>query len=280
MVPCDGGFEGTELSVWTTERVLAELDSLDSSSVSDDVVQIATEEYRLLIYPSRSISSTFPAAQVTWSDFSRPFDMVFRDIAQVVVEHGLGEVHWWVTASSRPEGLGSTLPARGGELTDSVQILSKELVADSHRNLEEAEIEIALVCDEETVRASTFVETHGWGRAALDEAVLAHRLREVRSQLEVGSGFQFVALIEGEPAATACCVLYGEVARLFGAVTLPEFRRRGCYQALLSERLRRAQGSGATIALTRARPTTSGPLLVRAGFTLNGEEHCYRFSTS
>lgn len=268
------------MSTWTTERVLAELDSLDSSSVSDDVVQIATEDYRLLIFPPRWISPTFPVAQVTWSSISSSFDAVFREVVQILMERGLDEVHWWVTAASSPEGLESMLQARSGELTDSVQILAKELVAGVHRNLADGEITIKLVCDEETVRASTLVETRGWGRGAFEEAALSDRLDEVKSQLEMGSGFQLVTLIEGEPAATAHCALHGEVARLYGAVTLPEFRNRGRYRALLSERLRRAQESGAMIAVTRARPTTSGPLLVRAGFTLHGEERCYRLSAT
>ncbi|MHB1209093.1 MAG: GNAT family N-acetyltransferase [Acidimicrobiales bacterium] len=267
------------MNTWTTERVLTELDALDSSSVSDDDVQIATEEYRLLIFPPRWISPTFPAAQVTWSNISRSFDTVFREVAQVVMEHGHSDVHWWVTAMSRPVELESMLLARSGELTDSAQILSKELTTLAHQNLADGEITIKLVCDEETVRASTFVEAHGWGRAALDEAALSDRLDEVKSQLERGSHFQLVALIEGEPAATVSCALDGEVARLYGAVTLPEFRNRGCYHALLAERLRRAHESGAAVAITRARPMTSGPLLVRAGFSLHGEERCYRLST-
>jgi GNAT superfamily N-acetyltransferase len=272
--------EGAELTSWTTERLLAELDSLDSSSVSDDVVQIATEEYRLLIFSPRWISPTFPGAQVTWSNVSRPFDAVFRDVARVVMDHGHSDVHWWVTSMSRPTELESILLARGGELTDSAHILSKELIERGLPNFTEGEITVKLVCDEETVRAASLIEAQGWGRAALDEAALSDRLEEVKGQLEKGSSFQLVAFIEGEPAATATCALYGEVARLYGAVTLPEFRNRGCYHALLGERVRRAQESGATVALTRARPMTSGPLLVRAGFSLHGEERCYRLSAT
>ena len=72
----------------------------------------------------------------------------------------------------------------------------------------------------------------------------------------------------------------GDVARLYGAVTLPEFRSRGCYHAVLGARLRIARDLGATIAITRGRPLTSGRLLVTSGFTVHDVETCYRLSVA
>jgi GNAT superfamily N-acetyltransferase len=87
-----------------------------------------------------------------------------------------------------------------------------------------------------------------------------------------------VAFIDEEPVSTGCCSIDGEVGRLYGAVTLPEYRSRGCYQAVISSRLRQACDLGATIALTRGRPLTSGRILVKAGFTVHGQENCYRLT--
>ena len=44
---------------------------------------------------------------------------------------------------------------------------------------------------------------------------------------------------------------------------------------MLAERLRLARDHGATIALVKGRIETSGPILLRAGFTDYGEERCY-----
>ena len=87
-----------------------------------------------------------------------------------------------------------------------------------------------------------------------------------------------LARVDGEPASSGGCTLDGEVAKLWGAVTLPEFRRRGGYRAVLAERLRLARDHGATLALVKGRVETSAPILARAGFTDYGEERCYWLS--
>lgn len=45
-----------------------------------------------------------------------------------------------------------------------------------------------------------------------------------------------------------------------------------------SSRLRQARDAGATIAVTRGRPLTSGRILMKAGFTVHNQENCYRLS--
>ena len=83
------------------------------------------------------------------------------------------------------------------------------------------------------------------------------------------------ASVRGEPAAVGGCTLRGEVAHLWGAVTLREYRRRGAYRAVLAERLRLARAHGATLALVKGRVETSGPILLRSGFAAYSEERCY-----
>jgi len=73
-----------------------------------------------------------------------------------------------------------------------------------------------------------------------------------------------VAFIDEKPVSTGCCSINGEVGRLYGAVTLPEYRSRGCYQSVLSSRLRRARDLGATIALTEDDPDVWRILMKRA----------------
>jgi GNAT superfamily N-acetyltransferase len=93
------------------------------------------------------------------------------------------------------------------------------------------------------------------------------------------SSFREVASLETEPVSTGGCTLHGEVAQLWGAVTLREHRRRGCYRAVLAERLRLARAHGATLALVKGRPETSGPILRRAGFTDCDTERCFWLPT-
>jgi hypothetical protein len=71
------------------------------------------------------------------------------------------------------------------------------------------------------------------------------------------------------------CTLAGEVAQLWGAITLPASRGRGSYRAVLAERLRLAREHGGTMGLAKRRILNSGPILLRAGFAGYREERCY-----
>jgi GNAT superfamily N-acetyltransferase len=260
---------------WSTDRILAAFTSFDEEPLPIDVIEVRTSDYRLLCYPERLLSPTFPAVQVAWSTTSRPVEDLFEEISQQVQVWGFDAVHWWVTPLTRPLETEVLLRTRGGELTDSVQLLALELVSDTDTNTTTNGINVQLVCDERTFRDSAFVATRGWGRSSQDEDVVVRRFAEVLSNLESLSGFRFVAYVDGKPASTGSFTMFNDIARLYGAVTLPEFRGRGCYRAVLARRLNRAQESGATLALTRGRPATSGTILIRAGFTVYGEERCY-----
>jgi GNAT superfamily N-acetyltransferase len=64
----------------------------------------------------------------------------------------------------------------------------------------------------------------------------------------------YLARVEGKVAGGATLALRGKVAGLFGASTLPDFRKRGVQTALLQARLRRAAEAGCTMAVSLAQP--------------------------
>jgi GNAT superfamily N-acetyltransferase len=119
------------------------------------------------------------------------------------------------------------------------------------------------------------VAVRGWGRKEPTEVALAREYAEAVRDLAAWSSFRVLASVRGEPAAVGGCTLRGEVAHLWGAVTLREYRRRGAYRAVLAERLRLARAHGATLALVKGRAETSGPILLRSGFVAYSEERCY-----
>lgn len=265
---------------WGTQEILGALVSLDEAALADDFIDVRTEEYRLLRYPERLLSPTLPAAQIVWSITVRSLDTVFDEVASEIESWGLDEIHWWVSHATRPLDTEAYLRARGGVLSDSYQILARELSDEAAENSPATEISVELVHDERSLRDAIAIETEGWGRSLPDEQAVGVRLNEALRNLETSTGFQFVAYVDGHPASTGSCKIDGEMGRLYGAVTLPEFRSRGCYQAVLSSRLRQAHNCGATIAVTRGRPHTSGRILVKAGFKVHNLESCYRLSIS
>ncbi len=182
---------------------------------------------------------------------------------------------WWVSSATLPPDTEAVLRARGGKRIDAVRILARELDGDQADLAVPADASVELVADERAFRAASMITVRGWGRKEPTGAALAREFAEAVRDLETWSSFRMLASVGGEPAACGGCTLRDEVAHLWGAVTLREYRRRGAYRAVLAERLRLARAHGATLALVKGRVATSGPILLRAGFAENDEERCY-----
>lgn len=259
---------------WTAQRVL------DAAAawvwVPDGAIDVRTDDYQLIRYPGRLLDPSFPAAQVAWSATAQPLGEILGEIAGQVRRWGLAELGWWISAATEPARTEAFLLARGAELAETVQVLGYPLDEDLPRPDPPAELTVEVVHDERTLRAASSVAVRGWGRIEPDEAELTRRLGEARQDLSNWSTFQVVASADGRAISTGGCTLAGEVAQLWGAVTLPEARRRGGYRAVLAERLRLARGHGASLALTKARADTSAPILLRAGFIDFGQQRRYQ----
>lgn len=166
---------------------------------------------------------------------------------------------WTVGPGSAPADLGERLARRG-------------LVRSHSRGMARStRIEHALppgvtVEEIDTSRIDTYTDVmaQGWDTDpallhAVHEAVLSVPASERRQRL-------FLAYVDGVPAGTASYVAFPRSAYLLGGVVLPAFRRRGAYRALVTARLADARQRGLVLATTRARESTSVPLLERLGF--------------
>ena len=103
---------------------------------------------------------------------------------------------------------------------------------------------------------------------------VAQLAREPLQDLATWTSFRVVALADDEPVSAGGCTLTGEVALLWGAITLPASRGHGSYRAVLGERLRLAREHGATMVMVKGRSLRTGPTLLRAGFADFGEARC------
>jgi GNAT superfamily N-acetyltransferase len=260
------------VSSWTPQRVLDAAAAMEW--VPAGAIELRTDEYRLIRYPDVVLDPTFRAAQVTWSRTRRPLAEVIDEIAAYARVWGVPGVAWWISAATWPAGTEDALRARDAELIDAAQILARELGELPQLDVPD-DVVVELVRDERTFLASSAVTVQGWGRVEPDEAELARQLSETLASLAAWSSFRVVALVDDVPVTTGGCTLAGEVAQLWGAITLPASRGRGSYRAVLAERLRLAREHGATLALVKGRLVTSGPTLLRAGFADYGEERCY-----
>lgn len=81
----------------------------------------------------------------------------------------------------------------------------------------------------------------------------------------------YIAYVDGEPAATAAASFHdgSDIVGLFGATTLPRFRKRGAQSALVQRRLADGIAAGCTQALVTTTPgSTSHRNVARRGFEL------------
>ncbi len=79
----------------------------------------------------------------------------------------------------------------------------------------------------------------------------------------------YLARVDGKAAGGGTLAIRDGVAGLFGASTLPAFRRRGVQAALLHARLARSAEAGCDLAVCLAQPgSTSQRNIVRQGFTV------------
>ena len=267
------------MSSWTPQRVLDAAIAMEWRP--HGAIEVLADDYRLIRYPDWALDPVFPAAHVTRSRTGRtqrPADEVIDEVAARVRRWGLRGVAWWVSSATRPPDTEKTLCARGGKQIDAVQILARELSVGLPDLDVPADVSVELVADERTFRAASMVTVRGWGRREPTGAALAREFAEVIRNLSTWSSFRVVAMIGQEPVSSGGCTLRGEVAELWGAVTLREYRRRGSYRAVLAERLRLAREHGAVLALVKGRVETSGPILLRAGFADYGQERCYWLS--
>ena len=97
---------------------------------------------------------------------------------------------------------------------------------------------------------------------------VTQEILSVMKMFALGKGTEcYLARIAGRVVGGATLALRGKIAGLFGASTLPEFRKKGVQTALLHTRLQRAAESGCDLAVSLARPgSISQRNITRQGF--------------
>jgi GNAT superfamily N-acetyltransferase len=98
-------------------------------------------------------------------------------------------------------------------------------------------------------------------------AVTDDLLDVVRGFASLPNSASYIAFADGIPAGGGSAVFHGKVGGLFGASTLPPFRRRGIQTALMNVRLQWLAEQGCTMAHIITHPGTSSQRnMERAGF--------------
>lgn len=103
---------------------------------------------------------------------------------------------------------------------------------------------------EEKLWAQTSAD--GWATEMEGLADFMFNFGQISAKTE--GGFPFLAELDGKPISAGMLFIYGSVAILAGASTIPEGRRKGAQTALLGARLKFAAKHGCKIAMMGASP--------------------------
>jgi hypothetical protein len=174
---------------------------------------------------------------------------------------------WWFGPSARPSNLREQLLAHGLAFPQNGVGLVKTLALTDEPPAIPAEIDVRRI---ETFEDFLVAREVQWNAFDVPqerrELQRAHLEEEFTELMDHRFPVDFLALLEGRPAATATAIPSGRGMFLVAGSTMPWARRRGLYRALVRRRWDHAVERGTPALVTQAVPGTSYPILRRLGF--------------
>lgn len=182
-----------------------------------------------------------------------------------------GSLEWPVYAHDVPADLGERLRAQGFVAGEKETVLLLPL-AGARLPEAPAEVVVRRAGTEEDFAAVAAIRQQTWGG---DAGAMARRL-QARAEERPEEVVVYLATVDGVAAATGQITFYAgqDFASLASAATLPDYRRRGLYSALLRTRLEAAAERGVRFVDCEA-SEMSRPLLERVGFRVIAEVVVY-----
>lgn len=204
---------------------------------------------------------------VAWVNSDHDPESTYTAVMDIAGEHQCDVVKWTTSSATRPIELERLLIGQDARLQDTTKILALELSQTTSSAIEvPPTVNWSVVDSPAKWDQADEVARSAWGgdSPTPEERRSAHA--ELKLSIREREGFQVLSTIDGVPAATGGVTVAGQVARLWGACTHPQFRRRGAYRATVRGRLATAQRNGCTLALSNALSDTSAPTLESLGF--------------
>lgn len=184
------------------------------------------------------------------------------------------DFEWKAYGHDQPADLGDRLVGHGFVLEDRESVMVLELAEQPALLHHTSPLDVRRITDPALAYHVAAVEEAVWQRPfdALANR-LAHDLREAPDEVRV-----YVAYSNGTPVAAAWMYLHTgtEFASLWGGSTLPAYRKRGYYTALLAARAQDAAARGTRL-LTVDAGDMSRPVLARHGFVHLTDTFAYRY---
>ncbi len=201
---------------------------------------------------------------VWWQFDAHAAARAVRVQAEYFRQRGL-PLEWKVYAHDRPANLSAALDAAGFAAAEPETLMVLDLAVSAERlDSRSAAVEIRRVDDERSLGDLIAVTS-----AAFDDDAGEQLRRDLPQRLFVPAPrvAAFVAYVDELPvgAGRLESPSHRSFASIWGGATLPAFRRRGIFSALVAMRARAARHAGYAYLTVDARET-SRPILARLGF--------------
>jgi len=202
---------------------------------------------------------------VLWSDLdeSTADAAIAREIERFA---GLGKFEWKHYSYDTPADLTDRLKAAGFVPEATETLLIGDVDQLPHDSPLPDDIELREITDEDGIAAMARVSEEGFGESASEEFG-----REVLKEIGEGRTRLVVAFAGERPVSMGRLEFYRGTTfgGLFGGATVPEWRRRGIFRAVVAQRTRWAAEAGVRCLQTDA-SDDSRPILERLGFIAVG----------
>jgi GNAT superfamily N-acetyltransferase len=225
----------------------------------------------------RYSTMTTSAGRATWVTYTRlAAAEVDAAIDAVLAAHGPGgELEWKTFDLDTPADLRDRLRRRGFEPEEMEALLALDLAAVDVTHWQAAACEVRqLTTVDDFVQLAAVhsaVDGEDWSNFG---AMLAEEYLAAPERMSV-----YVAVVDGQPVSTGWIRFHPgcAFADLWGGATLPAYRGRGIYRALVAARARDALAHGARFLTVDAGPM-SRPILARLGFQflMHTQPYIYR----
>ncbi|HEV8230218.1 MAG TPA: GNAT family N-acetyltransferase [Candidatus Limnocylindria bacterium] len=245
-------------------------------SVAEDTLIEAIESSLFVYPPIKSLSDDLGVKGVRGrvTDLSHPLanlvgmadiapDAVDATIKMVRNRYSAGrKAFGWVTGPlTRPHDLGERLVAAGLTKTDEMAGMA---LTDLATQIDAPEVDIREATLQDVQNASEMM-ARAYG---IPEDVVRFFNILLAMSERVAPNRGYFAYVDGQPVAWSYLVYLPDspIVLLGGAATLPEFRGRGLYSALVARRLADARADGRRAAVIQAVRSTSAPICAKLGF--------------
>jgi hypothetical protein len=235
--------------------------------------RIETDRFTLCLHPR--------GATVQRQRFAaHELDAVVAEVRGLLRERGRTRTQWEIGSQATPAGLAEMLEARGLARDDEPWALALALTEPPPTIDDTTAVHVEQAVTAADYVAACAVQEIAFGAAAEEvQAGRERRLREFAALDEARAGRPWSQLphllhavwLDGQIIGAGACERTRLGLALFGGATLPEFRGRGAYRALIAERWRVAVGDGLERpALVTQAGAMSRPILTALGFTAAG----------